>query len=394
MNTITKKKNEEKKATSIKKKFTDFFNTDSVLFRAPGRINLLGEHTDYNDGFVLPASIDKEIVFAISKNGTNSTCNLYAFDLSESFSFDINNMSPNKMGWPNYIMGVVAEIYKNNKTISGFNLVFGGDIPQGAGLSSSAALESGMATALNEIYSLGFSKIELVKMAQMAEHNYAGVKCGIMDQFASVMGKANSAFQLDCRTLEYSYFPLELEDYQIILLDTKVKHELASTEYNTRRLECEEGVELIKQTHPKIINLRDVSLGLMHSYKDEMKHIIYNRCSYVVEENHRVVEATKALLNKDIKRVGELMYKTHEGLSEKYKVSCAELDFLVEQTKDLNYVAGARMMGGGFGGCTINLVKRNSIREFKMIMLNNYKIKFGIEAEAYDIEITDGCGNF
>ena len=375
---------------NIQNKYRELFNNDFSVFRAPGRINLLGEHTDYNDGFVLPASIDKEIVLAIGKNNTNR-CNLYAFNFSESYSFDINNMAPADKVWPNYIMGVIAEIYKKGKAIEGFDMVFEGDIPIGAGLSSSAALESGTATALNNLFSLSFDKITLVKMAQMAEHNYAGVKCGIMDQFASVMGKEKSAFKLDCRTLEYNYFPLELNNYQIILCDTQVKHSLASSEYNTRRLECESGVEIIKENNPDIINLRDVSLELMHSYKGVMDDVIYDRCSYVVEENNRVIEATKALQERNILRVGEIMYQTHNGLSLKYDVSCKELDFLVDKTQKLNYVAGARMMGGGFGGCTINLVKRESVEAFKTTILDDYKAEFGNDAKIYEVEITNGA---
>ncbi len=380
-----------RKLEEIKSKYIELFSNNFSVYRAPGRINLLGEHTDYNDGFVLPASINKEIIFAVGKNNTKSTCNLYALNFSESFTFDINDMAPVDMQWPNYIMGVVAEIYKQGKVIEGFDMVFKGDIPIGAGLSSSAALESGTATALNNIFELNLDKISLVKIAQLAEHNYAGVKCGIMDQFASVMGKEKSAFKLDCRSLDYSYFPLELNNYQIILCDTQVKHSLAATEYNTRRLECEAGVEIIKEKNPSVNNLRDVSLELMRSYKNNMSHVIYNRCSYVVEENSRVIEATVALRNKNITRMGELMYQTHAGLSHKFEVSCKELDFLVDEAKKLNYVAGARMMGGGFGGCTINLVKRDSIETFKTAITTSYLNEFGVAAKIYEIEITNGA---
>lgn len=379
---------------NIETKFKELFTSSPVIFRAPGRINLLGEHTDYNDGFVLPASIDKEMVFCIEKNTSPSKCNLYAYDLKEDFSFDIHNMSPVSLGWPNYIMGVVDEILKAGKMIGGFNMVFGGNIPLGAGLSSSAALESGVATALNDIFELRFNKIEIIKMAQMAEHNYAGVKCGIMDQFASVMGKENHAFKLDCRTLEHSYFPIDLEEYQIILCDTKVKHALASSEYNTRRIECETGMDIIKKEHPKAVNLRDVSLDLIHSYKGKIPDEVYDRCSYVVEEIDRVEQATEALKTKNIEEMGRLMYKTHDGLSNKYSVSCKELDFLVDETKNLDYVAGARMMGGGFGGCTINLVKRDKIEEFKKNMLSKYLKKYNIDAEIYQVEITNGAGKY
>ncbi|MEN8186429.1 MAG: galactokinase [Bacteroidota bacterium] len=375
----------------IKNKYNELYGTESTIFRAPGRINLLGEHTDYNDGFVLPASIDKEMIFAIGKNGTKTTCNLYAYDLLESYTFDLKEMSPGNTSWSNYIKGVIAEIYKNGKTIEGFDMVFGGNIPLGAGLSSSAALESGTATALNELFSLGFEKVELVKMAQMAEHNYAGVMCGIMDQFASIMGKEKSAFKLDCRTLDFDYFPLELENYQIILCDTQVKHSLASSEYNTRRQECEKGVEIIKEENPGIINLRDVSIDLMNSFKGKMPEKIFDRCSYVVEENDRVLKASKALSDHNIELTGKLMYETHEGLRRKYEVSCEELDFLVDLTKNLDYVAGSRMMGGGFGGCTINLVKRGHIGAFEDLISKKYHEEFNSEAAIYEVEITNGA---
>ncbi|MEN8248777.1 MAG: galactokinase [Bacteroidota bacterium] len=376
----------------IKDKYVELFDDNFCLYRAPGRINLLGEHTDYNDGFVLPASIDKAMVFAVGKNQTKSICNLYAYDLDEHFSFDLSKVSRGRRDWPNYIKGVIAEIYKRGKSLEGFNMVFGGNIPLGAGLSSSAALESGVGTALNDLFNLEFDKLELIKMAQAAEHNYAGVMCGIMDQFASVMGKDSSAFKLDCRTLEYDYFPLKLKNYQIILCDTQVKHSLASSEYNTRRKECEEGVEIIKKEIPQVVNLRDVSLEQVHLFESKMPEKVYDRCSYVVEENDRVEQATRALENNDIESLGQLMYATHKGLQHKYEVSCKELDFLVDLTKDLDYVAGSRMMGGGFGGCTINLVARDQINEFEELVFEAYKNEFDKEPKVYEIEVTDGAG--
>lgn len=375
---------------NIKKKFRELYGNDYLVYRSPGRINLLGEHTDYNHGLVLPASINKEIIFAIGKNNTYSTCNLFAYDLSESYSFDLNKLYRGRTSWPNYIKGVIAEIYKNGKGIAGFDMVFGGNIPLGAGLSSSAALECGTATALNDLFELSFEKIELIKIAQLAEHNYVGVMCGIMDQFASIMGKAKSAFKLDCRTLEYSYFPLELKQYQIILCNTQVKHSLASSEYNTRKLECEEGVEIIKKELRGVTNLRDVSIEQIVSFKNRMPDNIFSRCSYVIEENERVQQATNALELNNIEALGKLMYCTHKGLKTKYEVSCPELDFLVDITKDLDYVAGSRMMGGGFGGCTINLVKRDYVNDFKEVILIEYEKKFNVEAEIYNIEITNG----
>lgn len=376
---------------NIEKKFKALFGNNYSVYRAPGRINLLGEHTDYNDGFVLPASINKEIIFAISKNNTKSTCNLYAYNLSEGCTFSLTKMSSNDTRWSNFIKGVIAEIYKKGQTIEGFDMVFGGNIPLGAGLSSSAALSSGTVTALNDMFSLKFKKIELIKIAQLAEQNYTGVMCGIMDQFACIMGKDKRAIKLDCKTLEYNYFPLELKNYQIVLCDTLIKHSLDSSNYNSRIEECKIGVKIIKKNNPKVNNLRDVSVDLINSYKDKMPNKIFNRCSYIINENERVLKAIKALSEYNIKEFSALMYQTHNGLSKKYEVSCIELDFLVNLTKNLDYVLGSRMMGAGFGGCTINVVERKYIEDFKKLILKSYKQSFNIEAKIYEVEVINGA---
>ncbi len=370
--------------------FRERFGAEPYLFSAPGRVNLIGEHTDYNEGFVLPASVDKAIHFAIKPNSTG-LFRFYAIDLDESFETSIEKIEPSKSHWANYLMGVIAQFVKNGKNIPGFDCAFGGDVPLGAGMSSSAAIEVGMAYALNHIFSFSFSKFELVKFAQMAEHEYAGVKCGIMDQFASMHGKANHVIKLDCRSLEYQYFPLDTTNHLLVLVNTGVKHSLATSEYNKRRQECEHGVALLKKYVPTIHSLRDVSLDLIESHKSEFNPITYNRCSYVIEENIRLEKACKALENADFVEFGNLMYGSHYGLKNKYEVSCTELDQLVELTKSIDGVLGARMMGGGFGGCTINLVKKDSVASFEKTITENYKTPEGKQPQIIKVVIEDGA---
>jgi len=372
----------------IKKKFIENFNVNPSLFRSPGRVNLIGEHTDYNDGFVLPAAIDKEIVVAISKSGS-SKCKVFSVDMNESIEFTTEEIQPSSKSWANYFLGVIAQINKKGRKIEGFNCVFGGNIPLGAGLSSSAALECVFAYAFNDLFKLQFEKEEMVKMAQKAEHEYAGVKCGIMDQFASMFGKSDHVFRLDCRSLEYVYFPLKLTDYEIVLCNTKVAHSLASSEYNTRRQECETGVEILTK-HYDIQSLRDVANGQLESLKKEFDPIVYKRCSYVVNEIARVIDSCEKLQSNDLIGFGQDMYQTHEGLSKNYEVSCAELDFLVDKAKESGNVIGSRMMGGGFGGCTINLVKKSEQDNFINSVSESYRKRFSIDMEAYVVNIQDG----
>ena len=375
----------------IEETFQELFGSKPLLVRAPGRINLIGEHTDYNEGFVLPAAIDKEMVLAVAKNGSD-TCRLFSIDYNEAVAFSLQEMQPTNKGWPNYIMGVVDQLQKADYTIEGFDCVFGGDIPIGAGLSSSAALECGAAYALSELFGLGIDKISLIRYAQKAEHTFAGVQCGIMDQFASVMGNKGQALRLDCRSLEYTYFPLELKEYQIVLCDTGVKHSLASSEYNTRRLECEQGVKKVQERHPLVLSLRDVSLPMLEEVASELDRVVYQRCRYVIEENERLLSGCQLLEQGDIEGFGQKMYGSHKGLSEQYEVSCPELDFLVDYSKDMPYVVGARMMGGGFGGCTINLVAREEKDRFVGQLAEAYKKQFGLELKTYEVSISDGTG--
>jgi len=374
----------------LKNKFVDLFSNEPLLFRSPGRVNLIGEHTDYNEGYVLPAAINKEAVFAIQKNNTD-TCRLYAYDLEESYEFNIKELAKAPEGsWANYLIGVVAQFDKKNQTIEGFDCAFSSSVPLGAGLSSSAALECCLAFALNSIFEHSNESFELVRMAQKAEHEYAGVMCGVMDQFASVFGKEGNLVRLDCKTEEYEYVPFDLPDYRIVLINTMVKHSLASSEYNTRRLECEEGVTILKKHYPDINSLRDVTPKMLEEHKAEFKEVVYNRCAYVVNENLRVIEGCEDLKNNDILAFGEKMYQTHEDLSKQYEVSCKELDFLVEKSQDFENVIGARMMGGGFGGCTINLVKVEGVEDFVDKISKSYQAQFSVVPEIYIAQIANG----
>ncbi len=378
---------------AIRTKFTELYKQQPQLFRSPGRVNLIGEHTDYNNGFVLPAAINKEIVFAIALNNTQ-TINLYSLDMQEQASFELQSIEPSDIGWANYLLGVVAQFQKANYKIGGFDLVFGGNIPIGAGLSSSAAVECGLAFALNELHGFGLNRMILAEMAQKAEHEFAGVRCGIMDQFASLFGKDGHAVKLDCRSLEYEYFPFDMSHYRIVLCDSQVKHSLASSEYNTRRQECETGVAILQKHYPKVGSLRDATIEMLEKHQPEFDPVVYKRCSFIVQENNRVLDACKALQENDLVFFGQKMYASHAGLQHDYEVSCPELDFLVEQAKQQSSVLGARMMGGGFGGCTINIVSINAVDDFVAAMSAAYEQQFKIQLPTYIAEIVDGSSEF
>jgi galactokinase len=359
------------------------------VYTAPGRINLIGEHTDYNGSFVFPGAVDKGITAAIRLNGTNKV-RAYALDLDEYSEFGFNEEDIPKEGWAKYIFGVCREIIKRGGKIEGFDTVFSGNVPLGAGMSSSAALECTYAYALNDMLNLGIDKFELAKIGQATEHNYVGVKCGIMDQFISLFGKKVHLVRLDCKTMEYEYFPFDPQGYRLVLLDTRVKHELASSAYNKRRESCERVVAAIRKNHPEVEFLRDANMDMLNEVKNDISEEDYKRAKYVIEETQRVLDVSEALKKGDYETVGKKMYETHEGMSKLYEVSCEELDFLNDIAKKCG-VTGSRVMGGGFGGCTINLVKDELHDKFIEDAKAQFKTKYGYEPKVYDVVISDGA---
>ncbi|MBD1424418.1 galactokinase [Sphingobacterium arenae] len=374
----------------IEEKYTAIFEqAPAYVVRSPGRINIIGEHTDYNEGFVLPTAIDKAIYVGIGKRDDH-IIRLYAEDFKEYFELALADVHPVDKGWPNYVLGVVHQLQLRGANLKGFDMYIDGDVPLGAGLSSSAALECAVGFALNVLFDLEIGRVDIAKIGQLAEHTYAGVKCGIMDQFASVMSKAGHVVKLDCRDLSFSYKPLELDDYAILLLNTNVKHSLASSAYNDRRASCEEGVRLVQQKFPEVKSLRDVTLEMLEAHVRPVDMEVYTKCRFVVEENERLHQACDALEHGDIETVGRQMFSAHEGLSKEYEVSCPELDFLVDYVKSFPEVIGARMMGGGFGGCTINLVKKS----FQDLLVERlapiYKEEFDLELTAIKVIPSNG----
>lgn len=375
----------------IRNKFQELFNTTGSVYASPGRINLIGEHTDYNGGFVFPGAIDKGMIAEIKPNGTDKV-RAFSIDLNDYAEFGLREEDAPKASWARYIFGVCREIIKRGGIIQGFDTTFAGDVPLGAGMSSSAALESTYAFALNDLFQLGIDKFELAKIGQATEHNYCGVNCGIMDQFASVFGKAGHLIRLDCRSLEYKYYPFDPEaaGYKLVLLDSVVKHELASSAYNKRRQSCEHVVEAIRRRHPEVEYLRDATMEMLGEVKGEVSAEDYMRAEYVIEEIQRVLDVCEALEKGDYETVGQKMYGTHYGMSKLYEVSCEELDFLNDIAKECG-VTGSRVMGGGFGGCTINLVKNELYDAFVKKAFADYTAKFGHEPKLYDVVISDGA---
>ena len=374
---------------NIKEKFKSLYATEGTMYSSPGRINLIGEHTDYNGGFVLPGAIDKAMYCEIKPNGTDKV-RAYALDLNESCEFGLAEEDKPEKQWARYIFGVCREMDKRGKSVPGFDIVISGDVPLGAGMSSSAALESCVGFALNDQFNLGFDRFELAKIGQATEHNYCGVKCGIMDQFASCFGKEGSLIRLDCRSLEYEYVPFHPKGYRLVLVNTCVAHELASSAYNKRRESCENVVAAIAKHHPEVKLLRDASMDMLKEVRNEVSAEDYMRAEFVIEEIQRLLDACDALKKDDYETVGRKMYETHEGLSRKYEVSCPELDFLNDVAKECG-VTGSRVMGGGFGGCTINLVKDELYDGFVKKATEEYEKKFGIKPKVYDVVIKDGA---
>lgn len=375
----------------LKEKFREFFGEGSPrLFTAPGRINVIGEHTDYNGGFVLPGAVDKAITMAVLPNGT-SFVNLVSLDQDcASVFFRIGGPQP-KEQWASYFYGVIEEMRKRGANPGGFNAVFGGDVPLGAGMSSSAALESCAGTAINTLFSLNFTKEELAKIGQMTEHNYIGVRCGIMDQFASIFGQKGHVVRLDCRSLAYDLVPFNPEGIEIVLIDTMVKHLLASSEYNVRRAQCEAGVAVIRKYRPEVELLRDVTLEELAAHRSEIDPESYRRCAFVISENQRLMAACAAMEKGDYAEVGRQIYAAHEGLSKEYGVSCPELDFIVDVAKTHEAVLGARMMGGGFGGCVIALVRKEGVADYIADVKTRYQKQFDKDPRVIEVAISDGA---
>jgi galactokinase len=374
-------------ARQLLQQFHQQFAGPPVIVRSPARINLLGEHTDYNDGFVLPAAINYAAYVAISERNDDRII-LHSVEFNEKLETDFRSLKPVK-GWPDYLLGVVHQLVKQAYPITGFNLMLTSDVPIGAGLSSSAAVACAVVFALNRLFDLNIEKLDQAKIAQQAEHEFAGTRCGIMDQFASIFGKKDQVIRLDCRSLSYHYIPFAFPDVSIVLFDTGLKHALASSAYNTRRKECETGVELIKKKYPQVKSLRDATPAMVDAC---LRHdpAIYNRCKYVVGENNRLLLACDYLQQNNLVDFGKKMLETHDGLSKLYEVSCPELDFLVEQVRHSPAVPGARMMGGGFGGCTINLVMTDQVDQVIHSQSRAYKQTFGKSLSVYQVRLSDG----
>lgn len=373
----------------LKASFRSRFQTEPIIVRSPGRINIIGEHTDYNEGLVMPAAINKAIYVAVSKRD-DEEIHLYSESYQQSCQSVISEILKTDKSWANYVLGVADQIKKSGYQFSGFNLYLDGNIPLGAGLSSSAALECATAFAIDHLNQLGISSMDRALLSQKAEHEFAGVNCGIMDQFASVFGKKNHAVMLDCRSMEYVYIPLKLDGYKLVLLNTNVKHSLSDSAYNTRRSQCEQGVAWVKESVETVNSLRDVSVEMLDKYVKPRNLEVYQKCYYVVQEIDRVIQASDQLAKGNLEALGSLLYATHKGLSKDYEVSCKELDYLVDFVKTFEGVLGGRMMGGGFGGCTINIVKDEAIDSLIESIKLSYQAEFGLELDAYVVETDNG----
>ncbi len=375
----------------VRSRFIKHFDgTTGSVYASPGRINLIGEHTDYNNGFVFPGAVEQGIIAEIKPNGTR-TVDAYSIDLKDRVQFSLDDEKGPNATWARYIYGVCREMMALGVPVEGFNTAFAGDVPLGAGMSSSAALESTYAFGLNDLFGENkIDRMELAKVGQRTEHKYVGVNCGIMDQAISCLGKKGALLRLDCRSGEYEYFPWNPKGYQLILVNSCVKHELKGSPYNERRLQCEHVAEVISKTHPEVKSLRDANYDMLEEVKSQITEDEYKRARYVIGEVARVLTVCDALKKDDYETVGKMMYETHHGLSKEYEVSCEELDFLNEVAKEEG-VTGSRIMGGGFGGCTINLVADELAPNFKKVVVEKFQKKYGKKPIVIDVVIGDGA---
>jgi len=370
-------------------RFAKHFDGKPLLVLSPGRVNLIGEHTDYNEGFVMPGATDKAIVLAVAPR-TDTACHFVAVDFDQEFRCELGALHRSPLRWPDYLQGVLDQLLLAGHRIGGINCAFGGDIPIGAGMSSSAAIEGGLAFALNALFGLKLDDLALVRLARKAENEFVGVRCGIMDMFINIHGRARSVLKLDCRSLEFERLPFERPDLRIVVADTLVRRELAGSEYNVRRAQCEAGADLLRAHDASIASLRDVSLDLLREHREEMDPVVYRRCEYVVRENARVGEAAAALSRNDFAAFGALMDASHAGLRDDYEVSSAELDALVEAARRVPGVLGSRMMGAGFGGCTISLVEAEAVPEFEGRVAGDYEAATGKAPKVHVVRIEAG----
>ncbi len=380
----------QKLANTVRSHYKSLYTEDpEYLIAAPGRINLIGEHTDYNDGFVFPAAVDRHMVFALGKNQSNA-CRIKAIDLEQEVLISLNHLTKHKYSWANYFVGILRELNKLGNSVSGFNCLFSSNIPMGGGMSSSSALECGFIKGLSELFNFDLGNLEMIEISKASNHGFLGLQGGIMDQFACIYGKSEHAILLDCRDLSYSYHPVELPQHQWVLINSGVEHDLITTAYNDRVASCQAVVSQLAKSNSEIKSLRDVTADLLARHKNDLSSENYKRAHFVINENARVHKFANALKENRIEQLGNLLYASHEGLQNEYEVSCPELDVLIHITRSIPEVVGARMMGGGFGGCTINLIKKINSTEIVERIMNQYEEQTGIHPESFIVNLEDG----